>query len=51
MGCYELWLINVFAKDPCVAVSCGYQWVCLWLNERGFCEREVRIFLYYFILF
>ena len=37
--------------DPWVAVSCGYQWVCLWLNERGFCEREVRIFLFYFILF
>ena len=37
--------------DPWVAVSYGYQWVCLWLNECGFCEREVRIFLFYFILF
>ena len=24
------------------------QWVCLWLNKRAFCEREVKIFLYYF---
>ena len=27
------------------------QWVCLWLNDHAFCEREVRIFLFYFILF
>ena len=23
VGCYELWLINGFAKDLWVAVSCG----------------------------
>ena len=48
VGCCELWLISGFVEDPWVAVSCGYQWICLWLNERGFYEREVRIFLYYF---
>ena len=48
MGCCELWLISRFAEDLWVAMSSGYQWVFLWLNERGFCEREVRIFLYYF---
>ena len=51
MGCCELWLIGGFAEDPWIVVSCCYQWVCLWLNECGFYEREVRIFLFYFILF